>query len=169
MRGFRVAITPRMVSGWATTPCWDMRAETSLANSSMADHTHCSITDTERKIRIQNRDRPAIHGGRRHGLPSGAMDITQVPHGEFLAGARAGFWVAQRFTAAINGVVFSAGFSRCGRTGGHKTPFLQPFSRAAKRSPGLSSRPDQEGPQECLQATRNDTAPDASAGYALRY
>src|ERR1700675_2326137 len=110
MRGFRAAITPRMVSEWATTPCWDMRAETSLRNSSMADHTHCSITDTERKIRIQNRDRPAIQGGRRHGpSPPGAMDITQVPHGEFLAGPRAGFWVAQRFTAAINGVVFSAG------------------------------------------------------------
>src|SRR5712691_10646778 len=60
MGGFRVAITPRMVSEWATTPCWDMRAETSLANSSMADHTHCClatcITDTERKVRIQNRD-----------------------------------------------------------------------------------------------------------------
>src|SRR6266446_4693898 len=60
MGGFRVAITPRMVSEWATTPCWDMRAETSLANSSMADGTHCClvtcITDTERKIRVQNRD-----------------------------------------------------------------------------------------------------------------
>jgi hypothetical protein len=48
-----------MVSEWATTPCWDMRAETSLANSFMVDDTHCylartSIMDTERKIR----DRP---------------------------------------------------------------------------------------------------------------
>src|ERR1700682_1441584 len=51
----RAAITPRMVSEWATTPCWDMRAQTSLANSSGADHTRCclartSITDTERQI-----------------------------------------------------------------------------------------------------------------------
>src|ERR1700687_1849464 len=59
---FRAAITPRMVSEWATTPCWDMRGETSLANSSMADHTHSylvtSITDTDPKIKIKNRDRP---------------------------------------------------------------------------------------------------------------
>src|ERR1700730_2041273 len=58
MDGIRIAITPRMVSEWATTPCWDMRAQTSLANSSGADHTHCclartSITDTERHIRIR--------------------------------------------------------------------------------------------------------------------
>src|SRR3979490_3267320 len=68
MGGFRVAITPRMVSEWATTPCWDMQVETSLANSSMADGTHCflvrtSITDMERKIRIQNRDPPALQLG----------------------------------------------------------------------------------------------------------
>src|ERR1700674_356329 len=113
MHGFRAAITPRMVSEWATTRCWDMQVETSLANSSMADHTHCSITDTERKIRIQNRDRSAVQDGRRHGpFPSGAMDIAHVPHGELLPGPRAGLWVAQRFTAAINGFVFSAGFSR---------------------------------------------------------
>src|SRR5437899_10876429 len=70
MGGFRVAITPRMVSEWATTPCWDMQVETSLANSSMADHTHCClvtcITDTERKTRIQNRDGPALQLGVPH-------------------------------------------------------------------------------------------------------
>src|SRR3982074_256383 len=56
MECIQISLTPRMVSEWATTPCWDMRAQTSLASSSGADHTnYClartSITDTERQIR----------------------------------------------------------------------------------------------------------------------
>jgi hypothetical protein len=73
--------------------------------------------------------------------------------------------VAQRFTAAITGLFlvpasaaeghcgaqaefFSSLFS-CGGLQRHDVP-PQSRSRAAKRSAGLSSRPDQEGPQECL-------------------
>ena len=36
----------RCASGWATTPCWDMWAETSPWNSSIADPTPCFIACT---------------------------------------------------------------------------------------------------------------------------
>src|SRR3984957_6687689 len=66
MRGIPGAMTPRTHSGWVTTACWHIWAETLLWNSSTADRIRCwlactSTTGTEPQVRDRTRDRPYGH------------------------------------------------------------------------------------------------------------
>src|ERR1039458_7832484 len=68
MDGIPAATITRMHSGWATTTCCLVQAQTSPLNFSIGDHTHgflaCTSTmRTERHIR----DRREIQHGRRQG------------------------------------------------------------------------------------------------------
>src|SRR6202451_1077907 len=76
MRGIPGAMTPRTHSGWVTTACWHIWAETLLWNSSTADRIRCSLaftstTGTEPQVRDRTRDRPYGHESGFSGVAAG--------------------------------------------------------------------------------------------------